>query len=272
MNDSRSPLVDTHCHLTWESFDADLGEVVERMKAADVAQAVVVATDPATARRAREIARSYDGLFAAAGVHPNDVGEDWKAHVAEVVDLLDEGGFVAVGETGLDDYRDSVPPHRQRSSFDAHARLARERDLPLIVHIRDRDGRQAAYDDVGEIIERYPGVRGVIHCYTGDAAHAERYRAAGFYISFSGILTFPSGGNVREVAAITPLDRVLVETDAPFLAPSQWRGKRNEPAYVAETARVLAELLDRPEEEVRRVTTENARRLFRLPASGESSS
>ena len=266
MNDSRSPLVDTHCHLTWESFDGDLDEVVARMRAADVAQAVVVATDAATARRAREIAGAHDGLHAAAGIHPNDVPEDWAAAVDEIGALLDEGGFVAVGETGLDDYRDWIPPERQRESFAAHARLARERDLPLIVHIRDQDGRQVAYDDVATILEAHPGVRGVIHCYTGDAAHAERYRAAGFFISFSGILTFPNGGNVREVAAVTPLDRRLVETDAPFLAPKPWRGKRNEPSYVTETARALAELLGRPEDEVRRATTENARRLFRLPA------
>ncbi|MFG0315933.1 MAG: TatD family hydrolase [Planctomycetota bacterium JB042] len=265
MNDSSFPLVDTHCHLTWESFDDDLDDVVRRMREASVAQAVVVATDPATARRARAICADRPGLFAAAGVHPNDVPDDWERAVDEIASLLDEGGFVAVGETGLDDYRDHVPSERQRRSFDAHARLAVERDLPLIVHIRDRADRWVAYDDVAEILERHAGLRGVIHCYTGDVAHAERYRAAGFHISFSGILTFPNGGNVREVAAATPLDRTLVETDAPFLAPLPWRGKRNEPSYVAATARRLAELKGVEEEEVRRVTTANARRLFGLP-------
>lgn len=265
MDDSSFPLVDTHCHLTWESFDVDLDDVVRRMRAAAVTQAVVVATSPATARRARELCADRPELFPAAGVHPNDVPEDWEGAVAEIAALLDEGGFVAVGETGLDDYRDNVPAERQRRSFDAHARLAVERDLPIIVHIRDREGRQTAYDDVAEILERHDGLRGVIHCYTGDAAHAERYRAAGFFISFSGILTFPNGQNVRDVAAVTPLDRVLVETDAPFLAPLPWRGKRNEPSYVAATARRLAEVMEITEDEVRRATTANARRLFGLP-------
>ncbi len=271
---TRPPLVDTHCHLVWDSFDDDLDDVVVRMEAADVAQAIVVATDAATARKAREICAGRGVLFPTAGIHPNDLPEDLERELAEVEDLLAAPGtpFVGVGETGLDYYRDSVSPARQRASFDRHAALATRLDLPIIVHIRDQDGRNDAYDDVAETIERHPGLRGVIHCYTGDAAHAERYRAAGFYISFSGILTFPKGDNVRAVAAVTPLERTLVETDAPFLAPAPWRGTRNEPSYVAATAARLAELIGVPEDEVRRATTENARRLFRLPGSGSSAS
>lgn len=259
------PLVDSHCHLTWDSYDHDRADVLRRMQQAGVAQAVVVATDAAVARRARDLCREAPGLYPTAGVHPNDVPEDWEGACAEVAALLEEGGFCGVGETGLDFYRDRVPPARQRAAFERHAELALRHDLPLIVHIRDRDGSVAAYDGVAEVLEARKALRGVIHCYTGDVAHAERYRACGFPISFSGILTFPNGGNVRAVAAATPLAESLVETDAPFLAPLPWRGKRCEPAFVAATARKLAELKGVSEAEARRVTARNARALFRLP-------
>jgi TatD DNase family protein len=265
LSETLPPLVDSHCHLTSDDYGADLDAVLARMRDAGVAQAVVVATDAAVSRRVRELCAGRAGLFAAAGVHPNDLPERWEDEVAAVAALLAEGGYVAVGESGLDYYRDRVPPERQQAAFARHADLAERHDLPLVVHIRDRDGRSAAYDDVAALLEARPRLRGVIHCYTGDLAHAERYRACGFFVSFSGILTFPNGGNVRDVAARTPLSATLVETDAPFLAPAPWRGKRNEPAFVAATAKKLAELHGVPEAEARRVTTENARALFRLP-------
>jgi TatD DNase family protein len=260
------PLVDSHCHLTWPSFDDDRAEVVARMREAGVEQAIVIATTVEDARRGAALAGEHDGLYPTAGIHPNDLPEDLDAGLAELDALLHSGGFVAVGETGLDYYRDNTAAPDQQRAFRHQCELARSNDLPVIVHIRDRDGEQGAYDDVATIIESYPGLRGVIHCYTGDAAHAERYLAAGFVISFSGILTFPKGENVREAAAVVPIERTLVETDAPFLAPIPHRGKRNEPAFVAHTAKRLAELKGLSEADVRRITTRNSRQLFRLPA------
>ena len=261
------PLVDSHCHLTWDSLRGDLPEVVARARAAGVEQMVVVATDADTATAALEASRAHAGLYPTSGMHPNDLPppEAWEGAFARVEAQLRSGAFVGVGETGLDYYRDAVTPALQRRSFLAHATLARSLDLPVIVHIRDRDGRFQAYDDVAEVLREVPGVRGVIHCFTGDPAHARTYLELGLSISFSGIVTFPKGENVREAARAVPLDRMLVETDAPFLAPIPHRGARNEPAFVADTARRLAEVKSVSEAEVRRATTSNARALFRLP-------
>ncbi len=259
------PLVDSHCHLTWESYDEDRDAVIGRMAEEGVEQAVVVATSVANARECAALCDAHEGLYPTAGIHPNDVPDELDAALAELDEVLLGGGFVAVGETGLDYYRDNTVPERQQRSFRHHCRRALENDLPVIVHIRDRDGSWQAFDDVGDIIEEFPGLRGVIHCYTGDPAHARRYLDAGFVISFAGILTFPKGDNVRESALAVPIEETLVETDAPFLAPVPRRGKRNEPAYVAHTARSLAELKGLSEADVRRITTRNARRLFRLP-------
>jgi TatD DNase family protein len=229
---------------------------------------VVVATDPDTAEACAAVCQGNEGLYPTAGMHPNDLPTPWRPSWERIEAQLRSGRFVAAGETGLDYFRDSTSPADQRACFLAHASLARTLDLPLIVHIRDRDGRVAAYDDVATVLAEVPGVRGVIHCYTGDAAHAERYLSLGMYVSFSGILTFPKGENVREAARAVPVERTLVETDAPFLAPVPHRGERNEPAFVADTARRLAEIKHLSEADVRRVTTANARKLFRLPGEG----
>ncbi len=259
------PLVDSHCHLTWESFAPDLDAVVARARAGGVLQSVVVATSAETAEKAAALCRGREGLFPTAGVHPNDLPDPWREAFDRVAALLRRGGFVGVGETGLDYYRDRVLPAAQRECFLAHARLARDLDLPVIVHIRDKDDRVAAYDDVATLLAEVRGVRGVIHCFTGDVEHARRYLDLGLCVSWSGILTFPKGENVREAARAVPLSRTLVETDAPFLAPIPHRGERNEPLFVADTARALATLLGVPEAEARATTAANARALFRLP-------
>ena len=262
-------LVDSHCHLTWESFDDDREAVIGRMTEAGVRQAVVVATGVDDARAVGAVCDAHEGLYPTAGIHPNDLPEDLDGALTALEELLRDGGRVAVGETGLDYYRDRVPPETQRRAFEAQIRMALRWDLPVIVHIRDQEGRQAAYDDVATCIEAHEGLRGVIHCFTGSAEHARRYVDAGFYVSFSGILTFPKGENVREAARAVPIEQTLVETDAPFLAPKPYRGKRNEPAYVAEVARALGPLKGLSEADVRRITSRNARKLFRLPAKEE---
>jgi TatD DNase family protein len=259
------PLVDSHCHLTWPAFRADLDAVLARCAEAGVRQVVVVATGADTAEESARMSEGRPGLHPTAGIHPNDLPADWRTEFARCEALLRGGRFVAVGETGLDYFRDAVAPATQREAFLAHAGLARDLDLPVIVHIRDRDGRWDAYDDVARVLSDVPGVRGVIHCYTGDPAHAEAYLALGFTVSFSGILTFPKGENVRESARVVPLERALVETDAPFLAPLPRRGERCEPSFVAHTARRLAEVKGVPEALVRERTTATARALFRLP-------
>jgi TatD DNase family protein len=259
------PLVDSHCHLTWPAFRTDLDAVVARCAEAGVRQVVVVATGAETAEEGARLCEGRAGLFPTAGIHPNDLPPDWPSEFARCESLLRGGRFVAVGETGLDYFRDDVAPATQREAFLAHAGLARDLDRPVIVHIRDRDGRWDAYDDVARVLADVPGVRGVIHCYTGDPAHAEAYLALGMVVSFSGILTFPKGENVRESARVVPLDRALVETDAPFLSPIPRRGERCEPSFVAHTARRLAEVKGVPEPEVRARTTATARALFRLP-------
>ncbi|MDF1702491.1 MAG: YchF/TatD family DNA exonuclease [Planctomycetota bacterium] len=259
------PLVDSHCHLTWESFESDRDDVLARMREQGVDQAIVVATSVDNARECAALCEGREGLYPTVGIHPNDVPADDAAALEAFDEALHGGGFVAIGETGLDYYRDNTDPARQQRSFHHHCVRGVENDLPIIVHIRDKEGSWQAFDDVADIIESYPGLRGVIHCYTGDPAHADRYRAAGFLISFSGILTFPKGENVRESALSVPIEETLVETDAPFLAPVPRRGKRNEPSFVAHTAKALAELKGLAEADVRRITTRNARRLFRLP-------
>jgi TatD DNase family protein len=260
-------LVDSHCHLTWESFDEDRDAVIGRMRQAGVGQAVVVATSVDDARRVAELCRRHDGLYATAGIHPNDVPEDADASLRELQGLLREGEYVAVGETGLDYYRDWCPPERQRASFRRQAAMAVSMDLPVVVHVRDPQGSWAAHEDVLEILREQEGVRGVIHCFSGDAAHAIGFVEAGMFVSFAGVVTFPNGKNVRDAAEAVPIERMLVETDAPFLAPVPHRGRRNEPAYVAEVARALAPLKGLSEADVRTITTRNARGLFGLSAT-----
>ena len=266
MTEALPELVDTHCHLTWESFDEDLDDVVGRMRAAGVAQAVVVATDPETSRRTRELCRDRDGLFPTAGLHPNGVTTGWRAELDEIERLLAESDYVGVGETGLDDYRDWAPFDAQRDSFAAHADLAVRLDLPLIVHIRDRRGRVVAYDDVATILRATPGCarsHPLLQRRPGARGAVPRRRLPPVVLRHRHLQE--RGRAARGRAAATPSDRLLVETDAPFLAPDPWRGKRNEPAYVAATAACIAKARGVPEEELRRVTTDNARALFRLP-------
>jgi TatD DNase family protein len=258
-------LVDSHCHLTWESFDGDVDRVVGRMREAGVRQAVVVSIGVDNARETAALCRERDGLYPTAGIHPNDIPADADAALEALASLIDEGGFVAVGETGIDYYRDRVDRRVQQESFRRQAELARARDLALIVHVRDPEGSTDAHEDALHILQGVPGVRAVIHCFTGEAAWARRFAEAGYYVSFSGVVTFPKAENVREAARAVPVEQMLVETDAPFLAPVPHRGKRNEPAFVADVARALAPLKGLSESDLRRITARNARALFRLP-------
>lgn len=252
--DPSYPLVDTHSHLTWPSF-TDVPEVAARARAAGVQRILTAGTDLASSNEAIRLAERYPEVFAAVGVHPNDVGEDDDLEAIRV--LAGHERVVAIGETGLDYYRDWTAPALQRRSFDAHLGMAADCKLPIVIHNREAD------DDVVAAVAPYKGrVRGVLHCFSGDRSLAARGLELGLHLSFAGNLTYPSAGALREVAGWAPADRLLVETDAPFLSPVPHRGRRNEPAYVDLTLRVLAACREVDVGLLARQIAENARVLF----------
>jgi TatD DNase family protein len=232
-------LVDTHCHLMDRRFDADRGSVLRRAREAGVAALVLVGYDLASSRAAVDLARSLPNAVASVGIHPNSSGAASNADFDGLADLARDPTVVAIGETGLDYFRDRTPPQRQRWAFAWHLRLAEALGLPVVVHTRD------AHADVASALESSANRRradqppGVLHCFTGDRAHALRMVDAGYFVSFAGPLTYKSS-NLPGVAAAVPAERLLVETDCPYLPPASHRGERNEPAFVVETARVLA--------------------------------
>ena len=258
-------MIDTHCHLDDEQFDADRDAVVDRAAAAGVEVMIALGTTAASSRATVRIAETYSAVFAAVGIHPNSCAEaapgDWDA----VVNLLDNGRVVALGETGLDRYWDHAPIELQRDYFDRHLRLSQARDLPVVIHCRD------AWTDVlpmlHEAAARGP-LRAVMHAFSGDAAMAAECLELGLYVSFAGNATYTNKKfqSLREAAAVVPADRILIETDSPYLTPEPLRGKqkRNEPAMVAHTAAALAALRGVSQAVFKRETTANARRLFAL--------
>ena len=236
---------DAHCHIT--------ADVLDEARAAGVTRFVDVGTDLASSQAAIELARDHDDVWATAGVHPHDAAGGLDG----LTELL--GDVVAVGECGLDYHYDHSPRDVQRAVFATQIGLAHEHDLALVIHSRE------AWDDTFAILgtEGVPD-RTVFHCFTGGPAEAERALALGAHLSFSGIVTFPSAGDVREAAAACPLDRMTVETDSPYLAPVPHRGKPNQPAWVPLVGEAVAVAKGVPVEEVARATTANAERLFRL--------
>lgn len=258
-------IVDTHCHLAEAKFRGDVDDVIARATAAGVQQIISVgAIGPIENDRLTvEIAERHDNLFAAVGVHPHDAKDCTQKRIAELRELARAKKVVAIGESGLDFHYMRSPQDAQEASLRAHLALASELDLPIVIHCRDAEQRMV------EIVREtgMPSRGGVIHCFTGNAEAAREFVALGFHISFSGILTFKNSGPVREAAspAIVPDDRVMVETDAPYLAPEPYRGKRNEPAYVNRTLEVLANLRGVDSALLGTVIIANAGRLFRLP-------
>ncbi len=252
-------LVDTHAHLMDPAFGGDLPAVLERAAAAGVLAMVCVGYDERSSVQAVALAERYPQLVAAVGIHPNSSGAAGPDAFAHIQRLARHPRVVGIGETGLDNYRKRTPPAVQREWFARHLDLAAELDLPVIVHNRDADA------ETGPMLldwSRQTGGRGVLHCFSGDDAMLDAGLEAGFVVSLAGPLTYKNAGSLPERARRVPLDRVVVETDCPYLPPHPHRGRRNEPAYVRLTATRLAELLERPIEEIERVTTENARRLF----------
>ena len=235
-------MIDSHCHLAGEEFAGDLDAVVARAKAAGLTSAlcIVAAGDAGEDARAATVAAAWPGVRFATGIHPHQAGE-FAGRVREGIEIvrhaLDRHRACAVGEIGLDYHYDFSPRDIQQEVFSGQLALALERSLPVIIHTRE------ATDDTFRLIEDAgPGVRGVFHCFTGDEAMARRAATVDFYVSFAGILTFPRAEEIRAAAGLVPLNRLLVETDSPYLAPVPYRGKRNEPAFVVEVAARLAAL------------------------------
>ena len=252
-------LVDSHCHLDFDVFDEDRQETIQRARDAGVATMVTICTHVTRFDRIRAIAESDENIWCTVGIHPHQAEEEPLVSVEDLVGRAAHPKVIGIGETGLDYYYDNSPRDLQQTSFRTHIAAARESGLPLIVHTRDAD------DDMADILEDEMGkgaFPGVLHCFSSGRRLAERALDIGFYISLSGIVTFKNAEDLRDIARDVPVDRILVETDSPFLAPIPNRGKRNEPAFVADTAAKVAEIKGVDNQTLSMSSTENFFRLF----------
>lgn len=253
-------LFDTHVHLNARQFVEDKEAAIERAFEAGVKEMVVVGFDDETIPLAIEIAESYESIYAAVGWHPVDAIDCTAEKLTWIESLATHPKVVAIGEMGLDYYWDTSPKDVQEEVFRKQIQLAKKVHLPIIIHNRD------ATEDVLRILEEEKAheIGGIMHCFSGNVAQAERSLAMNFYISLGGPVTFKNAKEPKEVAKVIPLERLLIETDAPYLAPHPYRGKRNEPAYVTLVAKQIATLRDLSYEEICMITTENAHKVFRL--------
>lgn len=258
-------LVDSHCHLDFPDFADELDGVVARARAADIGRIVSISTRVAQHDGLLAIAERFPDVFCSVGTHPHNAHEEPEITAADLVARTRHPKVVAIGEAGLDYHYDYSPRDAQERGFRRHIAAARESGLPLVIHAREADA------DVAHILEEESGkgaFPAVLHCFTGGRDLARRAIALGLSISFTGILTFKNSGELRAIAAELPADRILVETDAPYLAPGKFRGKRNEPSYMVETAKVLAETRGVSFDDIARQTTDNFFRLFtKVPRS-----
>ncbi|UYO42553.1 TatD family hydrolase [Rhodopseudomonas palustris] len=257
-------LVDSHCHLDFPDFADDLAGIVARAEASGVGRMVTISTRVKKLPELVAIAERFPNVYCSVGTHPHHADEEDGITTDELVKLAQHPKVVAFGEAGLDYFYEMGSRPAQERGFRAHIAAARETGLPLVIHTREAD------EDCGKILEDEMGkgaFRAVLHCYTGGRDLAMKAIDLGLMISFTGILTFKKSQTLRDLAAELPADRVMVETDSPYLAPGKYRGKRNEPAYVVETAKVLAEVRGVSLDEIARQTTENFFRMFgKVPA------
>ncbi|MEE8516932.1 MAG: TatD family hydrolase [Alphaproteobacteria bacterium] len=257
-------LVDSHCHLDFPDFESELEAVIARARQADIGLMLTICTKISEFAHIRAIAEGHDDIFCTVGIHPHEAANEPEVDTARIVELTDHPKVVGIGETGLDYHYENSPRDRQQHVFRTHIDAARMSGLPLIVHCRDAD------EDMVSMLadaHREGPFTGLIHCFSASPEVAEKALKIGFYISFSGIVTFKNAEGVRDVARTVPLDRMLVETDAPYLAPVPKRGKRNEPAFVNHTATYLAELLGLAPADFYRLSSDNFFRLFsKVPA------
>jgi len=259
-------IVDSHCHLDFPDFGGELPEVIARARAAGVTRMVTICTRLRSEPAVRAIAEAHEGVFYAAGTHPMSAAEEPMTSVEELVALAAHPKFVGLGETGLDYHYTADSAEVQKRSLRIHIEAAQETGLPLIIHAR------AADDDMAVILTEGMKARPfgcVMHCFSSTPALARTALDLGFYLSMSGIATFPKSADIREIFAAAPLERILVETDSPYLAPPPFRGKRNEPAYTALTAKVGAQVFGIPLEDFAAATSANFDRLFAKAAGGQ---
>ncbi|MCA1444693.1 TatD family hydrolase [Ensifer sp. IC4062] len=252
-------LIDTHCHLDFPDFEAERDAIIERAAAAGVAQMVTISTRVKRFDTILAIAEAYPNVFCSVGTHPHNADEELDITTEDLVRLSSHPKVVAIGEAGLDYFYDNAPRDAQAEGLRRHIAAARETGLPLVIHSRSAD------EDMAAILTEESGKGAfpfLLHCFSSGPELARVGVELGGYVSFSGILTFPKSQEIRDIAKTIPHDRMIVETDAPYLAPKPFRGKRNEPAFVAHTAQVLAETIGVSPEEIAEITTENALRIF----------
>ncbi|WP_413154656.1 TatD family hydrolase [Bartonella sp. cb54] len=252
-------LIDTHCHLDFENFTQNLDDVIQRALDADVQRMITISTHVHKLDRLLEITQAYDQVFCSVGTHPNYAHEEQNITAQDLIRLSNHPKVVAFGEAGLDYHYDYSSPEEQQKIFYEHIIAARETQIPLVIHSRnsDTDMEKILREQVKEGVFPF-----VFHCYSSGMQLARAGTELGGYISFSGILTFKNALEIREIAKIVPHERLLIETDAPFLAPVPHRGKTNEPSFVRYTADILAETIGSTIEEIAQITTQNAFRLF----------
>jgi TatD DNase family protein len=253
---------DSHGHIDSPDFNGDLQETLDRARAAGVTTFVNIGCSQAAALHTLDLVERYDGVYGTVGLHPHDAKDMTEQLLDEFRGWAAHPKILAIGETGLDFHYDFSPRDVQRQAFRRQIRLARELGMPITIH--DREAHRECLDILTEEGGWENG--GIFHCYSGSAETASEIVKNGFYVSFSGVLTFKNADKLRRAALAVPLDRLLIETDCPYLAPLPYRGKRNEPAYVVETGKVLAALRGVPVEEMARLTWENAHRAYRLPS------
>lgn len=258
LNSQLPRLVDSHAHLDGSQFANDLDATIERATANGISHILTIGCDLESSAKSVAIAARYENIFAAVGVHPHDATEINEAALTELRAMLRHPKVVALGEIGLDYFRDRSPREIQRSAFREQIRLAKELGKPIIVHDRD------AHEEVVQILkeENAATVGGILHCFSGDLQMAQQCLDLGFYLSFTGTITYPKNEAVREIIKALPIDRMLVETDCPYLSPQKFRGKRNEPAYVRYTAEKMAEIKGLTIADIARVTSRNCHDLF----------
>ena len=254
------PIIDSHAHLDYPKITEQLDEVIKRAGDAGVEKIISISVKLSKLSDVKSIAEQYQNVFFSAGIHPHEASSELDACNSEaIIKAATHPKCVAIGEAGLDYFYDHAPRQAQQDSFRVQIEVARNLDLPIIIHSRDAD------EDMASIIEEEylkAPFKGVLHCFSSGEALAMRAIDIGFFISFSGILTFPSSKELREIASKIPLDRILVETDSPFLAPAPFRGKTNEPAYTVYILKTLSEIFSKPVDEIAKLTYKNTLRLF----------
>jgi len=250
-------MIDTHCHLDFNQFDPDRDAVLERAKTSGVNYIINVGSSVEGSEKSVDLSKKYKNIFASVGIHPHHADEMKESDFEKVSKLAKDKKVVAIGEVGLDYFKSPSSPEKQKDLFTKFINLSEDLKLPLIVHNRD------AFLDTLSILKDTQ-VKGVMHCFSGDKDFLFKVLDIGFYVSFTCNLTFKNAKTLRETAKYVPHDRFLLETDAPFLAPQAKRGKRNEPSYMTELRDILASILGISKEEVEKITTENAKKLFEL--------